>query len=386
MATPVVSGTAALIRQYFMEGWYPAGEKVPGHEMEPSGTLIKAILINGAQYILGIQNEDRVDPVVPYDNSQNFGRISMLDSLPLAGQNNIGIHVVDRKLIMDGQVDTYEIDIDTTSGSTDDFSVTLVWVDPPNVPNCVECVLNDLDLLVTKNGGAERMHPNGKDGPDTINNSERIRMGVTNGDKIMVHVKATDLETQSQSYALVITGPFEPFIPGPPSSVPPSPTSAPVSGATLMTTFEGGLRQNGAMFDVRVKDKRLQVTSLDVNTFTEGPVTFYAWTKDGTFAEFQDEEDQWQFLGEFEVEGQGRNVPSALPPFSDPVVIESGNVQAFYVSTEGYDLIYTEGELVGKFCIGNDDLGVHEGIGISHKFDETFATRVWNGVIHYDTL
>jgi hypothetical protein len=28
MATPITAGSAALVRQYYMEGWYPTGKKV----------------------------------------------------------------------------------------------------------------------------------------------------------------------------------------------------------------------------------------------------------------------------------------------------------------------------------------------------------------------
>ncbi len=44
MATPVVSATAAIIRQYFMQGYYPTGVKVEANIIEnPSGALIKAV-------------------------------------------------------------------------------------------------------------------------------------------------------------------------------------------------------------------------------------------------------------------------------------------------------------------------------------------------------
>lgn len=54
MATPVVSGTAALIRQYLVEGWGPSGSKNVADEIEsPSASLVKAILINGATSLKG---------------------------------------------------------------------------------------------------------------------------------------------------------------------------------------------------------------------------------------------------------------------------------------------------------------------------------------------
>ena len=37
----VVAGNAALVRQYFQEGWYPLGQKDSGKEINPSGPLLK---------------------------------------------------------------------------------------------------------------------------------------------------------------------------------------------------------------------------------------------------------------------------------------------------------------------------------------------------------
>ena len=58
MSSPVIAGAAALIRQYFMEHWYPNGEKGDNIGFEPSATLIKAVLLNGAVEIDGIHNAD----------------------------------------------------------------------------------------------------------------------------------------------------------------------------------------------------------------------------------------------------------------------------------------------------------------------------------------
>ena len=54
MATPAVSGTAAMIRQYLMTGYFPSGSKNDNDVISnPSAALIKAILINGAVSLKG---------------------------------------------------------------------------------------------------------------------------------------------------------------------------------------------------------------------------------------------------------------------------------------------------------------------------------------------
>ena len=46
MATPLVAGAAALIRQYCMDGYYPRGEIQAGNGFIPMGALIRAVIVN----------------------------------------------------------------------------------------------------------------------------------------------------------------------------------------------------------------------------------------------------------------------------------------------------------------------------------------------------
>ena len=46
-STPLVAGSVALIRQYFMDGYYPSGGKHSQHSFTPSGSLLKAMVIAG---------------------------------------------------------------------------------------------------------------------------------------------------------------------------------------------------------------------------------------------------------------------------------------------------------------------------------------------------
>lgn len=45
MSTPVAAGAVALVRQYFMQGWYPTGAPVAANAYTPSGPLLKAIVL-----------------------------------------------------------------------------------------------------------------------------------------------------------------------------------------------------------------------------------------------------------------------------------------------------------------------------------------------------
>jgi hypothetical protein len=210
MATPIAAGIAALVRQYFEEGFYPTGERVTENAINPSGALVKAVLMNGAQFLESVDTGTGTIDVSPYDNTQNFGRISLIDSLYIVGKSNVQAEVWDRQVVQNGRINTYEVEIDKSKGCESDMlSVTLVWMEQGSIPGCSSCVLNDLDLSVTRQGDATVYYPNGRNSPDPINNSERVQVSrVQDGDVFTISVNGRNLALPSQKYALVAAACF----------------------------------------------------------------------------------------------------------------------------------------------------------------------------------
>jgi len=212
MSTPVVAGAAALIRQYLREGYYPTGEKNETNViLNPSAALLKAILLNGAQYMNGVDNDLKgITPVAPYDNTQNFGRVSLVDSLYLKGKSNVQTVFKDRVEIFNGATKFFEVVIDTSGGCTNPtFSATLVWTDRPALPGCLQCLINNLDLSLVRNKdqSSQVFYPNGRSEPDTLNNAERIRLSnVKHNDTITMYVSAANLMTPTQQFSIVASG------------------------------------------------------------------------------------------------------------------------------------------------------------------------------------
>ena len=133
MAAPALAGAAAIVRQYFNDGFYPSGERNDADKIEnPSAALIKGVIMNGAQYVDGVQNKIiGITPVTPYDETQNFGRISLKDSLYIAGKTNTRLSIFDREAIGDEETKTYRFVIDRSNGCTNpNFSITLIWNEP----------------------------------------------------------------------------------------------------------------------------------------------------------------------------------------------------------------------------------------------------------------
>jgi len=216
MATPIVSGSAALIRQYFEQGhyqkYYPitTNNKLPMNITSPSGALVKAVILNGGQFLDSIDSSSKnVPDLVPYDNIQGFGRISYIDSLYLPGYSNVQIQAWERVNVANGIRVEYKVTIDKSKGCESDLlSVTLVWMDVPGVVGCKrKCLVNNLDLTVRKNSTV--YYPNGLNEPDTINNVERVQIFDTKDKDIYtITVHAQNLDTKSQNFALVATGCF----------------------------------------------------------------------------------------------------------------------------------------------------------------------------------
>ena len=239
-SAPVISGSAALIRQYFEEGWFPCGKKGCGKAIFPSGPLVKAVMMNGAQSLKRVQKVPRgplTEQIRDYDNHQgmtmimnltNFfyfclilkqvhitsslyiakkgmGLINMVKSLPLKNANKLNGVVVNNRALIDGKSDT--ITIKTKQCPESDLSVTISWYDPAGASNCAKCLVNDLDLSVQK--GGQQFHPNGKNAPDRMNNNERIRLKVGGGEEVKFIVKAHNLATRQQKYSLIAVGCFD---------------------------------------------------------------------------------------------------------------------------------------------------------------------------------
>jgi Subtilase family len=47
MAAPVTAGSAAMVRQYFEEGWHITGQRDTSQGFKPRASLVKAVLLNG---------------------------------------------------------------------------------------------------------------------------------------------------------------------------------------------------------------------------------------------------------------------------------------------------------------------------------------------------
>jgi hypothetical protein len=208
-AAPNVSAAAALVRQYFAEGWYPKGERDEAFAIpDPSGALIKAVLLNSTVDMAG-------DPQYP-SPMEGWGLIQLDRVLYFAGgARRLAVRDVRNEYGMEsGEVRHRYL---LVGSSVEKLKITLVWTDPPAAALTTSPAVNNIQLTVTDpNGVAYRgndidpsvglSRPNGTGAPDTVNN---VHMVIVSNPPIGVWrltTRATVAKGDTQGFALVATG------------------------------------------------------------------------------------------------------------------------------------------------------------------------------------
>jgi len=199
MATPLTAGSAALVRQYY--------EQTRAFHA-PSGSLIKATMINGAfdmtpgQYGTGPHQEIFPRP----DQAQGWGR------------GNVGATIHPERFHAASLLTFYDYGMITDSGVTDiipvtvtdasvPLQITLAWSDAPAAPYTYSALVDDLDLSV-RDPQNNVFHGNYGARPfaDRVNNVERVDFPTPVAGTYYITVYGYNVPMPPQSYSLVVTG------------------------------------------------------------------------------------------------------------------------------------------------------------------------------------
>lgn len=207
MATPVIAGAGALMRQYYIEGYYPSGEPNPADAFTPSAALLKATLLNSAVDLTGVAG-------YPGD-TEGWGRLLADQALYFPGdQRRIAVldDIRNADGLSTGELVEYPLIV---ASDSETLKVTLVYHDPPggvgigNGPAWV----NDLDLEAVAPSGAPyfgNAFVNGVSAPggvkDDRNNVEQIHVATPEVGLWTIRVRAAEVNVAAQGYALVATG------------------------------------------------------------------------------------------------------------------------------------------------------------------------------------
>ena len=213
-STPAAAAAAAIIRQYFMDGWYPAGRPVAANSMSPSAALIRAMLIASGQQVTGSGTVSRSPTDTWPNNEQGFGRVLLSRVLPIASAGDtFGTQVIDEKgglLTGDAVTHTFHV---ATAGPV---KFVLTWNDFPGTLGSSKALVNDLDLEVTAPDGT--VHRGNHFAPfaqgqslsggtfDTRNVEEAVILRSAMAGDWTVRVIGSDVPVGPQPFALVATG------------------------------------------------------------------------------------------------------------------------------------------------------------------------------------
>ncbi|MDY7094411.1 MAG: S8 family serine peptidase [Acidobacteriota bacterium] len=208
MAAPGVAGAAALVRQYFTDGWYPSGNAVPGDALTPSAALVKATVMNSATEMSGTA-------AIP-GGCQGWGRVLLDDALFFGGESRELFVEDDTTGFASGSSGVERTFNVAVGSSLEPLKVTLVWTDFPAVPLADPVIVNDLDLEVSGpsgtylgnvfSGGASTTGGSA----DRLNSVEQALLPNPQTGTYTVTVRAFNVPSGPQPFALVVTGALTP--------------------------------------------------------------------------------------------------------------------------------------------------------------------------------
>jgi hypothetical protein len=242
MSTPILAGHVAMVRQYLMEGFYPTGNRFESDSFNPSGSLLKALIIAGAvnldgyktsisiySYVLGDFCPTPRGTKVPLEKrpsfQQGYGRVQLNEILyfnDVTGSRFL--HIASLRNNPAAQYDTAIAKKQTIvynfcaypDANENEIRIVLTWTDPPSSLAASKNLVNDLDLTVNYDG--QSILGNSQSGMfealqltrDNLNNVEAVYLlpvHVTEGKKdIEVRVRGTAIARPPQYFSLVATG------------------------------------------------------------------------------------------------------------------------------------------------------------------------------------
>ena len=195
MATPFVSGCAALVRQWLVQRRL---------KQRPTAALMKAILTGGA-YDMSVDAGAVCGGAAP-NSTQGWGRVDLGQSLY---PTNASVMLVDRIAFSEGS--SYTVKVTVTNSVP--LAVQLVWTDYPGTEGAAKALVNDLDLVVSNGTTGAVWYGNGVDGGDRVNTVESVRIPARDMSigEYFVTVKGTSVvfdSTEGGAAALYVRGAF----------------------------------------------------------------------------------------------------------------------------------------------------------------------------------
>eukprot|EP00741_Cyanophora_paradoxa_P016822 tig00020943_g16246.t1 len=215
-AAATIGGAAALVRQYFREGWYPGGFKSSGSPFSPSGSLVRAVMLNSARPLTGFVRQ-RPGPPQRVNSSQpnfesGFGKPALTRALVFPDSARNMSYFEGNVTNADvGRTFQYTIRV---SNPAEDLRITLCYADYPAFAGAAIAPVSDVDLSAVDPSGMIYF-PNGLSSADRLNNDEQIVIpaaALQQDSVVTINVTVAAINSPPSEgpllYSLVVTGGF----------------------------------------------------------------------------------------------------------------------------------------------------------------------------------
>lgn len=186
MATPLVAGSVALIREYLR-----TKQKIK----DPTAALLKAALIAGANKLPGISAATS-----PADNHQGFGCVNV-DNITAPAKPLRAVFIESASSLQTGASFQHTLKILSPRAP---LKVVLVYTDYPG-----SALVNNLNLIVTAPGNKKytgNMALEGAAAFDSNNNVEVVMISKPAAGEYTIEVVGANIPQGPQDFALVLLG------------------------------------------------------------------------------------------------------------------------------------------------------------------------------------
>ena len=208
MACPAITGAAALMREYFADGFYPGGA-AGGTSQNITGAMTRAMILNAGQDITGLGGG------YP-SNAEGWGRLVGDQSAYFAGDTRRlavwDVRNADANALSTGAINRRKFSVNS---STEQLRVTMTFTDVPASLSAANAAVNDINLEVIAPDGVTTYRGNNFSGgvtvpgtsfTDSINSTEQVHVTNPAVGVWTVRIIGANVAQQTQGFVIVVTG------------------------------------------------------------------------------------------------------------------------------------------------------------------------------------
>jgi hypothetical protein len=153
----------------------------------------------------------------------------------------------------------------------------------------------------------------------------------------------------------------------------------------LLSPFDATVGQAGNMIEIQAIQS-LVVRSFDLHTVSMSDVNVLVYGKKGTYVGFESKPNNWIVLVNTTILGKGSLIPTPIPERSfPPISLMSGEIYSFYITLTEPRMRYSKYSS-NSILPSDSNLRFLRSSGNMFPFGESYANRLWNGIVYYSTV